>query len=142
MAKESYGVVINRACGIDHNATEALRKSLRAPEGAGAGINRDQSPAEGMRRVAEWLAIDDTRHIVCTRCSQKFCIENENYKLFSDVTEYPLHEIRYLANTHNATNRFVFREFACPGCHTLLDVEVMLKEMPILWDVQVKSVAD
>ena len=33
-------------------------------------------------------------------------------------------------------DRFVCREFFCPGCVTLLDVEIAQRGEPILWDTR------
>jgi acetone carboxylase gamma subunit len=40
---------------------------------------------------------------------------------------------------HIGGDRFVFRQFYCPGCAALLNTEVALRGEPILWDVEIRG---
>ena len=52
------------------------------------------------------------------------------------ISEAPLTK---LGSMYSNTDRFIFREFCCPGCATLLCVEMTLKDLPYIWDTQLVS---
>jgi acetone carboxylase gamma subunit len=37
------------------------------------------------------------------------------------------------------TERFVLREFYCPGCATMAEVEMILKDLPFIREIQLKT---
>ena len=91
------------------------------------------------RRMGEYLEVDDSSGesmIQCTKCKHVFCPVTENYKNYALINEVPLSRAGPLYST---TERFVLREFCCPGCATLLDVNTALKGSPIIWDLQLKK---
>ncbi len=88
------------------------------------------------RRMSEYLEIDDSsgmQVIRCRKCGHAFCPPTENYKEDARVSESPLAKIRMVSTK---TERFVLREFYCPSCATLLNVDMTLKGLPVLWDIQ------
>jgi N-methylhydantoinase B len=74
--------------------------------------------------------------IVC-RCGHRLGPAAENYKLHALAREGPVQNAGPWVDPHGlGGGRFVCREFFCPGCGTLLDVEIAQRGEPILWDVR------
>ncbi len=90
------------------------------------------------KRVSEYLTIDDVEGkivIRCTRCQYTFCAANENPKEHALMKESSPEKCGTL---FKESERFVFREFYCPKCATIFDVEVRLKGQPLLWDARLE----
>lgn len=93
------------------------------------------------RRMTEYLEIDNSSGkeiIQCNKCKYVFCPVTENYKNFALASENPLSKAgpEYF---YRPSDRFVLREFYCPRCATLLDVEMVLKGLPPVWNIQLKA---
>ncbi len=97
-------------------------------------------------RFHEYLEIvskEDGRKVIrCVKCGHEFCDAADNYKRHAllwerDASEYPS---RSPASGESMFTRY--QEFICPGCATLLQVDVISPELdrsdPILWDIQLK----
>lgn len=135
VAREIYGVVLQpgEAGQVDADAdatkTERLRRRGHiAPE---AGEPASTQPAHS-RRVTEYMSletVDGSDSILCSRCRHFFGPATENYKLQADMSL-----ISWLGPNHRVADGFVARRFTCPGCGTQLDVEVCLKDAPVLHD--------
>lgn len=85
-------------------------------------------------KVGEYLEIDESskdKSYRCRKCGHTFCSIRENYKDHAAIREVPLNS---LGNQYPKTERFCFREFFCPGCMTLLWVDMTEKGLPILFD--------
>lgn len=95
-----------------------------------------------MPRVNEYLSIEGTgaeATIVC-RCGHRIGPAAENYKLRALMREGPVQRAGpWVDPMKIGKDRFVCREFFCPGCVTLLDVEIAQRGEPILWDVRVDA---
>ena len=77
--------------------------------------------------------------IRCTRCGYQLCAATENHKLHALLHEGPVQEAGPHVNPyHLGGDKFVFRQFYCPGCLALVNTEVALRGEPIVWDVQLK----
>lgn len=90
------------------------------------------------QRIGEYLEIDGSSgqpEMKCRKCGHGLGPATENYKTHALIHE---RQLNALGPTYSDTQRFVFREFYCPGCATLLCVDMTLKGSPILWDTQVK----
>ena len=90
------------------------------------------------QRIGEYLVIDDSSGeatVQCAKCQHVFCPATENYKEHALMSENPLTKA---GPNYSETERFILREFYCPGCATMLEVEMCLKGSPFLWDVQLK----
>jgi N-methylhydantoinase B len=142
MAEECYGVVVDAAGNLNGDATEAKRASLRGNDGKNGSVRQDCASLERGMRFADLLMIcaepDRPPVIVCMRCNHRFCGLDDNYKAHAAIRKRPLASVSYLANPHNTSGRFELREFSCPECGSLLDVEVALSDMPIVWDIQIR----
>ena len=84
------------------------------------------------------------RVIVCVKCRNQFCGSEENYKRFSIYRENDLEDVkgRFLASGEKP---FVtYQEYICPGCGTLLEVDVLCKELEnedsiVIWDMRINA---
>ena len=93
------------------------------------------------RRMSEYLEIDEDSSgketIQCAKCKYVFCPLTQNYKNYAIFGEYPLDRAGP-AVFYPPSQRFILREFYCPECGTMLDVEMVLKDEPPLWNIQLK----
>ena len=93
-----------------------------------------------MTRLNEQLVISGCgadATIVC-RCGQPLGPAGENYKLRALMREGPVQNAGPWVDPNRiGGDRFVCREFFCPACATLLDVEIAQRDEPLLWDVRV-----
>jgi acetone carboxylase gamma subunit len=83
--------------------------------------------------IHEYLKINDQDKIQCKKCGHVYCSKTENYKmhaLMSEASPVP-------SGQRPKPKDFTYREFYCPGCLTLLEVEVAKPNDPILWDTQI-----
>jgi acetone carboxylase gamma subunit len=94
-----------------------------------------------MTRINEYLEVvgsGDDATIRC-RCGQDLCPAGENYKLHALLREGPVQAAGPWVDPQRVGgDAFVCREFFCPACLTLLDVETAQPHEPILWDVRVE----
>ncbi|HKZ50315.1 MAG TPA: acetone carboxylase subunit gamma [Dehalococcoidia bacterium] len=91
-------------------------------------------------RVNEYLEVAEEggNPFIRCRCGYRVCAADENFKAHVLMIESPLHKAGPLADVYSEGEMFVFREFCCPGCATLLATEVALRGDPILWDIQLE----
>lgn len=87
-------------------------------------------------RIHYYLEIDGDRKIRCLKCGQSICDANENYKTHVPRAEVMPDEIPGERPSHDEALT-VYYEYYCPGCYTMLDVEVAEKGAPPLWDINV-----
>lgn len=87
-------------------------------------------------RIHYYLEIGEEGKIHCRKCGLAICSNSENYKdHVPRAQRWPdelpgQHPRREVALT-------VYYEYYCPGCYTLLDVEIAEKGAPPLWDIQI-----
>ncbi len=96
-----------------------------------------------MASLNEFLEIDTkadgSKVIRCMRCGYALCAATENHKLHALWHEGPVQEAGPHVNPHHlGGDKFVFRQFYCPGCLALINTEVALRGEAIVWDVQLK----
>ncbi len=77
------------------------------------------------------------RYVVKCDCGHEFCEYTDNWKLESLIhvrdTEEALREI-YPEKMHGDPRWNVLREYFCPGCKTLLEVEAVPPGYPVIHD--------
>jgi len=150
-AETVYGVVLKKTeIAVDVEATRAKQAMIRD---ARLTLRKRQfqkiTPADIKRRIMkfhEYLEIIEKssgeKLIVCVKCGNQFCSPGDNYKSFSNYRENDLENIagRFLASGEKP---FVtYQEYICPGCGTLLEVDVLCKELEdqkskVIWDIQI-----
>ncbi len=87
-------------------------------------------------RIHYYLEIEEGGKIKCLKCGQILCDASENYKEHIPRAEVSPHE---MTGQHPAKDNaiVVYYEYYCPGCFTMLDVEIAEKGSPPLWDTQI-----
>jgi acetone carboxylase gamma subunit len=88
------------------------------------------------RFYTEYLVINQDNKLECRKCGYVFCSIRENYKehaLFAEILPSTIGPIR-----PEDENFCMYREFYCPGCATLLDVDPHAPNDPIAWDIKLK----
>lgn len=94
-----------------------------------------------VRRMSEYLEVDDSsgkEMIRCSKCQHVFCPLTENYKNYALMSNNPLSKAgpEYY---YRPSDRFVLREYYCPECVVMLDVEMVSKEVDApIWNIQLK----
>lgn len=94
-----------------------------------------------MRRINEQLGVAGVGAdaVIRCRCGQELGPVTDNYKKFALMRERPVQEAGPWVDPHHVGgDAFVCREFFCPDCLTLLDVEIAQRDEPILWDVRIE----
>ncbi|MFT4210812.1 MAG: hydantoinase B/oxoprolinase family protein [Microbacterium sp.] len=143
-ARETYGVVVVEGGSeeaahvhVDADATVGQRDALRARR---LGVSADSLRARETREssadarllteVVEQVGADDRLELRCTQCGEHLGNGDEDYKAAGAMREIPARA----ANPHNrfVSDEVVLREFSCPGCGTLLAVDVQKKREPVL----------
>jgi hypothetical protein len=155
-ARKVYGVVFDEKTEtVDDAKTKALRDSMRADRLA---IARPVDPAHKPRKLTanvvtpvmqihECLDIVEQSEgfvIACRKCNQDLGAADGNYKaacLYSSIDKDQLTELPPPSGRHSM-GRYI--EYYCPGCVTLLEVEVAVPSvegaaLEPVWDIQIAS---
>jgi len=89
-------------------------------------------------RIHYNLDLDNaTKKIRCRKCGYEICSGRENYKLHVPRAEVWPDEIKCGRRPAKAEALCCYYEYYCPGCYTMLDVEVSEPGSPPLWDIQI-----
>jgi N-methylhydantoinase B len=144
-----YGVELAPDGSVDDRATERRRAAIRAERLAGATLASPgaEAPAQTTWRTlvpfhaALELAGSDTSGVAirCTRCGTRLCGADESYKRHAVRRDRSLEELADRPMPDGSPYLAVFREYACPGCATLLAVDPWVPALggdEDLWDVQ------
>jgi N-methylhydantoinase B len=145
-ANEIYGVSCNpdnRA--VDWRSTELRREAIRDERKKRAcfvALGEEQpvssgTPSKTVARVNPYLSIvsvEEQLHFSC-RCGYFLGQAGQDYKKRTAWAEVPC---QTAGPYTTAAADFVLREFYCPGCFTLLDVEVIRKGSPIEKDLELR----
>ena len=81
-------------------------------------------------RISEYLELKD-RIIRCVKCGSIICSSNENFKSKVIMKEEALTKASPL---NKPTDKYVLREYYCPKCATLLEVDVLKRDENVYWD--------
>ena len=144
-----YGVVVDAAGSLDAAATEARRAAIRDERRTGV---RSATVGEGSKAApdGEVLRFHEALEIVgagaaaavrCRRCGEGLGTAEENYKLHALRRDRPLDELAGRAMPDGSPYLAVLREYACPGCATLLQVDVWCASLggeEDLWDIRIE----
>lgn len=134
-ARDIYGVVIDPASnGLLEAETEKRRKDIRQERlASGKQLKAGRSMLNAAsvcscQPLGEYLTLHPDagkEQVCCRKCGYAFGPRESNFKGSALMSEYPLTRA---APGNSRTKRFVIREFYCPGCATMLEVEVALPE--------------
>jgi N-methylhydantoinase B len=155
-----YGVVLDERGGLDSAATVARRSAIRDERRTGVrpaqGDRVEPKPAETPSEMPantnpggpglhfhESLDIGGigTAAVVrCRRCGHDLGPASDNYKRHALRRDRELGELAGRAMPDGSPYLAVLREYACPGCATLLQVDVWCPSLggeEDLWDIRI-----
>lgn len=139
VARDIYGATLNNG-EIEPAATESLRNEIRAQR------LRDGRPLDGtvpdsrvdngrpLGRVADTVEAvehDRERSLRCTECHHRFGAYDCDYKLAALMRERSITALSPLNQT-GMVDEIVLREFCCPGCGTVVGMDVQVASEPVL----------
>jgi N-methylhydantoinase B/oxoprolinase/acetone carboxylase alpha subunit len=134
IADSVYGVVLGagEAAGADEAATTARRAALRQERlaaarpvrpGQGGGTAVGGQVLHPVGDTVEAVALDGRRLLRCSRCHYVLGDYTEDYKQGTVYRDIPLTAESPLNNLCQL-DTYVFRQFFCPGCGTLMITDV------------------
>jgi N-methylhydantoinase B len=144
-----YGVVLAADGTVDDAATRERREAIRRtrlegtvqegpPELDAAGWR----PALRFHESLELGAGTDGVAAIRCRCGRLLCVADQNYKRFVPRSRVDLGELAGHPMPDGSPYLAELRAYACPGCATLLQVDVWVPELggeEDLWDIRIAS---
>ena len=150
-AREIYGVVLSEKLKVDREATLELRNQFLQSRRNGWGEDVVTNPPrvdsvpesnlpEASQRVEESYAISENLRVLrtprgseihCRNCHSLLSLLQEPWKKYAVLVRSPLTRSGPRRST---SGRFEMRQYLCPTCGRLLDVEVALPPDPRLDD--------
>ena len=88
----------------------------------------------------ETTKLADGREVINCRCGHSICESTENYKthvLMHEGTQDEAGPKKIFSGEYKGEERFVFRQFYCPKCLTLLECEVIPRGSPPIQDFRI-----
>ncbi len=151
-ARLVFGVVVGDDGRLDGQQTEARRAEIRTERRLGHASaasppfrSTTWTPA---LRPHEYLEIAQgdagERAVRCVRCGHALCGATDNYKRFALRTDRDLEELAGRPMPDGKPYLGVFREYSCPGCATLLQVDVFCPALggdEDVWDIRIAATA-
>jgi N-methylhydantoinase B len=151
-----FGVALDGEGAVDEEATSALRDAIREQRRAGArdagvsaaGAGHPADPSDEPRssdaiRFHAALRLEypgsSTSRIRC-RCGYVLCAGDQNYKRVAARRDRPLEELAGGPMPDGSPYLAVLREYACPRCAVLLQVDVWCPQLggdEDLWDTRI-----
>jgi N-methylhydantoinase B len=148
-AEVVYGVVVDPQTGAaDAEATRQRREAVRAerlrtsdapPAGVGAAAEQDWQPVLRFHEYLDLVRAADAYAIRCRQCRQVLCDGAANYKAHARRRTLDLEQFSVKRLPSGQDYRAVLHEYFCPGCATLLCVDVYCPELGAdepLWDTR------
>ena len=141
-ARNLYGVVLDpETPAMDSMATEARRKAIRRERLGGVAPCatvpdiRDRHDEAGGIAISEYVTLRNGRY-VCAKCGHHISDSSENYKLHLAIREFPITDLSPLNRdpSEYVDDHIVCRTFCCPRCATQVDVEIIDRSLPPIWD--------
>ena len=152
-ARRVYGVVLRgQGAEVDEAETGTQRRAIRqtrieqaAPVTAEATPEGKASDGQPVARIHETLEVAGNgsgKQIRCMRCGFAFGSTDENYKKRCLKRIVELDEIGGQRPTSGDPYLGRYHEYICPGCATLLQVDVYCPELggeEDLWDIHIEA---
>jgi N-methylhydantoinase B len=140
MARQVYGVEINTdAMAVVEDQTAALRERVRSQRLAGS--SNGNGPVASLDGEHPLLLVGDAVKMnnggktdwSCQRCGHRLGAADQDFRLHAKVEEVGIDS--YCPwNRYAWVDTFVLRQFSCPGCGVLLDVQSRRKNDSTLYD--------
>jgi hypothetical protein len=133
-----YGVVV-RGGEVDEAATASARQRVRD---ARQGEGRADAPAVGggvldggtvlhpVSDAVEAVEVDGQRSLRCTVCHYRYGPYGHDHKRSALMRELPLTAVS--PRNGRCLERFVAREYSCPGCGTAVAVDIQDRDEPFI----------
>jgi len=149
-AKNVYGVVLDPDWAVESEATRTQREAIRqerrktsiSPETPRYPTGPEPGDWELVLRFHEYLDLirsGGSFAIRCRSCGHLFCRGDENYKEHALRRTRSLEELSGRRLPSGAPFQAVYQEYVCPGCTTLLAVDVLCPSFDDgspLWDIR------
>jgi N-methylhydantoinase B len=148
-----YGVVLTEAGDVDVMATQRRRTQIRDERRTGVRARTTGTPTTTPAEVGvedgPFLRFHETLEIVgegpgarvrCRKCGHGHGPAGDNYKRYALRRDRSLEELAGRPMPDGSPYLGVLREYACPGCATLLQVDVWCPSLggeEDLWDIQI-----
>ena len=143
-----YGVVVDDTGMLDDSATARRRAEIRAermaqsraPEGAASAVPAS-SDALRFHESLEITGEGPGAAVRCRRCGRGLGTASDNYKVHALRRDRTLDELAGRPMPDGSSYLGVLREYACPGCATLLQVDVWCPQLggeEDLWDIRIQ----
>jgi N-methylhydantoinase B len=134
-----FGVILGPDREPDEAATAARRAAIRqerrsespppAPPDAASSSGPGNAPALHFHETLELVGSGAAAHVRCRRCGQGLGPRTATYKRHALRRDRDLAELSGRPMPDGSAYRAVLREYACPGCATLLQVDVWCPEL-------------
>jgi N-methylhydantoinase B len=145
-----YGVVLADDGSLDGPATAARRDQVRRARLSGSRAEEprplDVSDWRPSLRFHEYLEVGTGAGggaaIRCRRCGETLCAADQNYKRFALRSRIDLEELAGHPMPDGSGYLAVLHAYACPGCATLLQVDVFCPGLggeEDLWDIRIET---
>jgi N-methylhydantoinase B len=141
-ARLDYGVLLTADGAVDHPATDAERRQIRARRLAGrtplAARRHDQDQAcpGAVRRFGHALELRteaaETELVCCRRCGTEFGPVGTDFYTALIVDERAVTDSAPWGARYPGADRFVVRHLYCPACAEQVDVQVAARDDPLL----------
>lgn len=127
-----YGVVLDSAGQIlDPDMTAARRAAIRAERLGGHEPEREPTPVERTpERLGEYLQLRQGQ-VQCTRCGALLAPATARWK---DVVPSRKRVVEDVGSHLDGNTEFFLREYCCPSCATLLEIDVVYRDDGPLYD--------
>jgi N-methylhydantoinase B len=144
-AARVYGVLVNDDGTIDADATAARREEIRAERRSAAGAEARAGAVEpwdaerdGVRLLeALFYDLSGDAPVYRCRCGCELGAADVPYKEHAAQARFGVQRIGPDVNPNDVGGgRFELREFYCPGCLTLLEIEIARPGDPVLDDAR------
>lgn len=129
----SYGVVLTDDGTVDFPASVSQRDRLRSARLGGKTPSRPMPPPQTVVPVPA-VSVNGNGNFAC-RCGAELGPMNGNWKQHTATRRLAAADIGEHLKLHEELE---MREFSCPSCATLLELEVVRKDSASLHDVELK----
>jgi N-methylhydantoinase B len=149
LAADVYGVAIAAGPAVDAEETARLRAAMKAARLEGAPRARPDGSGTRLRRVHEYVELarlgDGSTALRCSKCHHVYGPASENYKLGAARKIGPPNRWLGQPLPDGAPILGELHEYFCPGCATLVDVEVHCPAAETsaepVWDIRLAATA-
>jgi N-methylhydantoinase B len=144
-----YGVVIGPDGAADMPATERrrdeIRQERRTESRPAVPVAPSVEPTDGppplrFHETLDLVGSGSAAYVLCRRCGHDLGPASDNYKVHALRRDRDLADLAGRPMPDGQPYRAVFREYACPGCATLLQVDVWAPAVggeEDLWDIRI-----